>query len=164
MSGASAVPAVPAHARAAKETAFPSIAPDPSSSASASGGASAAQGGQNITVEPSAIRIVEPIAFDMHSDTPRATSLPAIAAVVEILAERHDIQLVTVTGHASLLEKAPQKLSERRATHVADALSKGGVEQRRLVARGVGSDRASEERGEWPCRVDFKMARSATDG
>ena len=155
------------HARAAKQATHDaaSSTPAPSSQASASAGpAPASATTAQITEEPSAIRIVEPIAFDMYSDQPRATSLPALAAVVEILGERSDIQLVTVTGHASMLEKSPQKLSERRATHVADALTKGGVETRRLVTHGVGADRASEERGEWPCRVDFKMARSATDG
>jgi outer membrane protein OmpA-like peptidoglycan-associated protein len=101
---------------------------------------------QEIPPEPLAelvedrIEIREPIQFEFNSDVLLPVSYPILDEVMAILAERPEIALVLIEGHASLEGTITYNydLSTRRARSVFHYIVNQGVNLNRLAYRGMG--------------------------
>jgi outer membrane protein OmpA-like peptidoglycan-associated protein len=86
------------------------------------------------------------VALDIHFDTGKSTirdeSRPMIDQIVTLLTDNGDLKL-SIEGHTDNAgdAKSNKTLSEQRAKSVMDALTKAGVDGKRLSAIGYGQDR-----------------------
>ena len=86
------------------------------------------------------------VALDIHFDTGKSTirdeSRPMVDQIVKLLTDNADLKL-NIEGHTDNVgdAKSNKMLSEQRAKSVMDALTKAGVDGKRLTAVGYGQDR-----------------------
>lgn len=92
-------------------------------------------------VSPNEVRVRMPsdITFDFNRADLRYEFMPRVRDLAQTLA-RHPGMRVSVTGHADAIgsDDYNQRLSERRAWSVGEALAQFGVSQRRIETRGMG--------------------------
>ncbi|NUP07548.1 MAG: OmpA family protein [Polyangiaceae bacterium] len=119
-----------------------------------------------VRVTETEIVILEQVQFDTGKATIKSASKALLDAVAQVLDEHPEIELVEIQGHTDnrAAKALNQKLSERRAQSVADALMQRGIERARLVARGYGLDKpvgdnATEEGREKNRRVQFVVLK-----
>lgn len=82
------------------------------------------------------------INFDTGKSTIKQESLPIVEQIIEMMRQAPDIK-IRVEGHTDSdgSNEANQKLSEQRASSVADAIIKGGIENLRLTSAGFGEEK-----------------------
>lgn len=119
-----------------------------------------------VIISSSRIQILERIYFLKNRAEIRPRSHPILDAVAAVMQAYPDIELVELQGHASTRERRPDRLSQRRADAVRDALIQRGVEPQRLVARAYGTSRpiASNDTAdgrERNRRAEFSLERRA---
>ena len=113
------------------------------------------------------IFITDQVRFDIGRATIRPESEPVLAAVAQILNRNTDILLVEVAGHSDATggDALNLRLSRMRAAATRDWLiKKGGVDARRLVARGYGESlpmdsNATDQGRFFNRRVEFLIQR-----
>jgi outer membrane protein OmpA-like peptidoglycan-associated protein len=92
-------------------------------------------------VAPNEVRVRMPsdITFDFNRADLRYEFMPRVRDLAQTLS-RHPGMQVAITGHADAVgsDEYNQRLSERRAWSVGEALSQFGVAQRRIQTRGMG--------------------------
>jgi outer membrane protein OmpA-like peptidoglycan-associated protein len=96
-----------------------------------------------VRVTATEIIILEQVQFDTGKSTIKPVSDPLLDSVAEVLKEHPEILKIEVQGHTDNKgsKQLNKKLSGDRATSVAKALEKRGVDKARLVAQGYGQDK-----------------------
>jgi outer membrane protein OmpA-like peptidoglycan-associated protein len=86
--------------------------------------------------------VLRGVNFDFDKSNIRADARPILDEAVRTLQEERNVD-VSVEGHTDGVGSIPynQRLSERRATSVADYLSRGGISRGRLHTEGYGKTR-----------------------
>ena len=115
-----------------------------------------------VVIESQMIRVTTNVHFAPNEAALRRESAPVIDAVRMVLRDHPQVRQVEVRGHASAGERAPQRLSQRRAEAVLAALVRLQVDPSRLVARGygVGEPLASNDTADGRARnrrVEFRV-------
>ena len=115
-----------------------------------------------IVVEEGEVTLPEPIEFELNKAVILPESFAILKALVKVLDEHPDIQLLSVEGHASDegTDRYNLILSRRRAQAVLQYLVENGVETWRLQAKGFGKTRPlfpndTEEHRHLNRRVEF---------
>jgi outer membrane protein OmpA-like peptidoglycan-associated protein len=85
--------------------------------------------------------IVPQILFPRAGTTLLRESLPIVDEAVEALKHATYLEHLEVAGHASSDERSAQRVSEQRARAVLERMVAGGIERKRLVARGYGASK-----------------------
>ena len=106
------------------------------------------------------------IEFDSAKSSIRRESDALIDKVANIMREHAEMELIEVQGHTDDVGgKGPNKqLSKERAQSVAAALTKLGIDKKRLTSKGFGQDvplvaNDSDERRQQNRRVEFKILK-----
>jgi outer membrane protein OmpA-like peptidoglycan-associated protein len=91
-----------------------------------------------------------------------------LQSIVRALHAHPRIALLAVQGHATSIERMPQRLSEKRAHVVMDALIALGVKSTRLTSRGYGRTKplklgTSAEARAHNRRVEFQILKSSEE-
>ncbi len=87
------------------------------------------------------IQIIDRVYFRRNRATIPRRSFPLLDALAETMNANPQLKLVEIEGHANDGERRAQRLGERRAQAVVDALVERGVDPVRLRARSYGSTR-----------------------
>jgi outer membrane protein OmpA-like peptidoglycan-associated protein len=95
------------------------------------------------------VKILERIEFDTAKATIRAQSDEVLSAVLDLLQAHPEIKQVEIQGHTDNRGARGYnvRLSARRADAVLKWLVARGVEQRRLLAKGLGPDKPIDDNG-----------------
>lgn len=93
-----------------------------------------------VALDGNRLVVASPVSFKAGQSQPTKESDPAITSLSNWLAARASITTLRVEGHVTGTPKA-QALSEARALAVARALVKKGVDCKRLIAVGFGSNK-----------------------
>lgn len=93
-----------------------------------------------VTLESQLIRIVPRVYFDANRAALVPRAFHVLTAVADVMRTHPGFRRLEVQGHASAGERAPQRVSQRRADAVVAWLTAHGVEPGRLVARAYGVD------------------------
>jgi outer membrane protein OmpA-like peptidoglycan-associated protein len=116
------------------------------------------------------VRMPSDITFDFNRADIRLEFAPRIRDLARILAE-HPGMRVDIVGHADAIgsDAYNQRLSERRAYAVGNALIDHGVRRRRIDASGMGemapiATNATEWGRARNRRVDIRLTGARTDG
>lgn len=126
-----------------------------------------AHGCPKARIESGEIKIGEQVRFALASRTILPESDDLLAAVMQILLDHPEIELVSVEGHTDATGPAPLnlQLSRERAAAVVEWLAARGVARRRLTSRGLGPERPiatndTEAGRRNNRRVEFRILRA----
>jgi OmpA-OmpF porin, OOP family len=127
---------------------------------------------RSVRLEGTQIVILQQVNFTTGKDVIEASSFGLLGQVASVLAEHPEIARLAVDGHTDNrgLDKANLALSQRRAVAVVRWLvDRGGVDARRVEARGFGArrpiaDNASEAGRAKNRRVEFQIRKRTPDG
>ncbi len=119
-----------------------------------------------VVIGSSEIRITSPLFFPVNSATVTPPGRPLLDEIAAVLRDHPEIRVVEVRGHASVGERAPAALAQRRAEAARSYLTEHGIEAARLVARGFGVDLPLDARPtaigrERNRRVEFRIIEAA---
>ncbi|HEX8791272.1 MAG TPA: OmpA family protein [Polyangiaceae bacterium] len=109
-----------------------------------------------------ALIILEQVHFQRGSRTLPSETFPIIDATIQVMKSNPEVHQLAIEGHASSDEASAQALSEARAKAVLARLVAGGIDAKRLIARGLGAsrpiddDKTSEGRAR-NRRVEFRI-------
>jgi len=116
-----------------------------------------------VIVLDSPVSIHEIVAFDANSDALGAASNTVLDAVAKTFKANPSLGTIVVKGHSLPTEKDAEKLAERRAKQVVDALVKRGVDKLMLDLRAMKPEaQAKTEPTGYGRRVDFEVASKAS--
>lgn len=92
-----------------------------------------------------ALIILEQIHFAHGSRTLPRETFPIIDETIRVMKSNPEIHQIAIEGHASADEASAQALSEARAKAVLARMVAGGIDSKRLVARGLGASRPLDD-------------------